>query len=114
MEQQKLNESMIPPYKAALVEAEKSAATAEKYLRDVRAFARWLAGRAITKEAAAAWKARLVELGYAPASVNAMLSALNSLLDFLGRGDCRVKFLDRKSTRLNSSHKRSSRMPSSA
>ena len=29
---------------------EKSAATVEKYLRDVRAFARWLEGREITKE----------------------------------------------------------------
>jgi len=38
MEQQKLNESMIPPYKAALVEAEKSAATVEKYLYHVRQF----------------------------------------------------------------------------
>ena len=72
---------------------EKSAATVEKYLRDVRAFARWLEGREITKEQTAAWKAYLVEQGYAPASVNAMLSALNSLLDFLGFGDCRVKFL---------------------
>ena len=72
---------------------EKSAATVEKYLRDVRAFARWLEGREITKERTAAWKTHLVERGYAPASVNAMLSALNSLLDFLGFGDCRVKFL---------------------
>ena len=72
---------------------EKSAATVEKYLRDVRAFARWLEGREITKERTAAWKTHLVERGYAPASVNAMLSALNGLLDFLGLGDCRVKFL---------------------
>ena len=72
---------------------EKSAATVEKYLRDVRAFARWLEGREITKERTAAWKTHLVERGYAPASVNAMLSALNSLLDFLGFGDCRVKLL---------------------
>ena len=72
---------------------EKSAATVEKYLRDVRAFARWLEGREITKERTAAWKTHLVERGYAPASVNAMLSALNSLLDFLGFGECRVKFL---------------------
>lgn len=55
---------------------EKSAATVEKYLRDVRAFARWLEGREITKERTAAWKTHLVERGYAPASVNAMLSAL--------------------------------------
>ncbi len=72
---------------------EKSAATVEKYLRDVRAFARWLEGREITKERTAAWKTHLVERGYAPASVNAMLSALNGLLDFLELGTCRVKFL---------------------
>ena len=72
---------------------EKSAATVEKYLRDVRAFARWLEGREITKERTAAWKTHLVERGYAPASINAKLSALNSLLEFLGLGGCRVKFL---------------------
>ena len=72
---------------------EKSAATVEKYLRDVRAFARWLEGREITKERTAEWKAHLTEQGYAPASVNAMLSALNGLLDFLELGTCRVKFL---------------------
>ncbi len=72
---------------------EKSAATVEKYLRDIRSFICWLDGREITKEQTAAWKAHLTEQGYAPASVNAMLSALNSLLDFLELGTCRVKFL---------------------
>ena len=38
-------------------------------------------------------EAHLVERGYAPASINAKLSALNSLLEFLGLGGCRVKFL---------------------
>ncbi|MFR6185459.1 MAG: hypothetical protein ACLUJG_07815 [Lawsonibacter sp.] len=44
----------------------KGAATVEKYLPDVRAFARWLEGREITKERTAAWKTHLVERGYAP------------------------------------------------
>ena len=72
---------------------EKSAATVEKYLRDIRAFICWPDGREITKERTAEWKAHLTEQGYAPASVNAMLSALNGLLDFLELGTCRVKFL---------------------
>lgn len=72
---------------------EKSAATIEKYLRDLRNFACWLDGRKITKERTAEWKAHLVERDYAPASVNTMLSALNGLLDFLELGACRVKFL---------------------
>ena len=65
----------------------------EKYLRDLHAFSVWADGREINKELTAEWKAHLVEENYAPASVNAMLSALNSLLDFLGFGDCRAKFL---------------------
>lgn len=71
---------------------EKSTATIEKYLRDVQIFACWLDERKITKKETAAWKAHLAE-GYAPASINAMLSALNSLLVFLGFKDCRSKFL---------------------
>ena len=72
---------------------EKSAATVEKYLRDIRSVICWPDGREITKERTAEWKAHLTEQGYAPASVNAMLSALNGLLDFLELGTCRVKFL---------------------
>ena len=47
----------------------------------------------ISKELTAEWKNHLVEQHYAPTSINAMLSALNSLLGFLGLNDCRVKFL---------------------
>ena len=72
---------------------EKKPATIEKYLRTAGAFVCWLDGEELTRERTAAWKTHLVEQGYAPASVNAMLSALNSFLDFLGFGDCRVKFL---------------------
>ena len=45
------------------------------------------------REAAAGWKAHLVAEGYAPVSVNAMLSSLNSLFRFLGWEECRVRFL---------------------
>ncbi|MGI5988283.1 MAG: tyrosine-type recombinase/integrase [Dysosmobacter sp.] len=65
----------------------------EKYLRSVCAFASWLDGREITKELAANCKAHLASQNYAPTTVNAMLSALNSLLEFLGLQECRVKFL---------------------
>lgn len=72
---------------------EKSMATIEKYLRDIRSFASWLDGRAITKELTTEWKKYLLEKGYAPATINAMLSALNGLLDFLDLHEYRVKFL---------------------
>ena len=93
MNEYKLTSKHIQLYADHLRLEEKGAAPIEKYLRDVRAFGFWLDGREISKENTAAWKAHLVEQGYAPASVNAMLSALNSLLEFLGLRACRVKFL---------------------
>ena len=93
MSEHKLTPLQIQAFARHLLLEEKSAATMEKYLRDIRAFACWLGDREICKELTAEWKAYLAEQGYAPASVNAMLSALNSLLDFLGFGDCRVRFL---------------------
>ena len=72
---------------------EHSPGTVEKYLRDVGAFARWLEDRPVTKEAVAGWKAHLQAAGYAPATINSMLAALNGLFRFLGWDECRVKFL---------------------
>ena len=70
---------------------ERSAGTVENYLRHVRAFCAWLDGKPVTKEAASAWKSRLVKKGYRPGTVNAMLVPLNQLFKFLGCEDCRVK-----------------------
>ena len=88
-----LTRTQIEAYTRHLQAEEKSPATAEKYLRDIRAFARWLEGRPVTKELTAAWKAYLLDRGYAPVTINSMLSALNGLFRFLGWEDCRVKFL---------------------
>lgn len=88
-----ITEKQMERYTRHLRTEERSAATVEKYSRDAAAFAAWLGGRELTKELTLAWKARLVEQGYAAASVNAMLSALNGFLRFIGREDCRVRFL---------------------
>ena len=93
MAEHRLTPLQIHAFARHLLLEKKSAATIEKYLRNVRAFAGWLDGQEITKERNAAWKAHLVERGYALAGINAKLSALNSLLEFLGLRDCRVKFL---------------------
>ena len=93
MKNRQLTQQQIRAYARHLQLGEKSSATMEKYLRDIRAFACWLDGRDISKELTAEWKSHLVSQGYAPTTVNAMLSALNSLLDFLGLVECRVKFL---------------------
>lgn len=72
---------------------EKSDATREKYLRDAEAFFLFTGKNEISKEGVLAWKQQLIDLGYAIRSINSMLASVNSLLDFLGLGDCKVKSL---------------------
>lgn len=87
----KLSVTNIKEFADYLCREEKSAATQEKYLRDVRAFFRYLDSGKITKELVVAWKKQLVENGYAVRSINSMLASINSLLDFLGLQNCKVK-----------------------
>lgn len=93
MKNRQLTQQQIRAYAHYLQMEEKSGATMEKYLRDIQAFACWLDGRDISKELTSEWKSHLVSQDYAPTTVNAMLSALNSLLEFLDLRECRVKFL---------------------
>lgn len=72
---------------------ERSEGTVEKYLRDMRQFAAWLDGRAVSRDTAAAWKAWLLDRGSEPSTVNGKLAALNSFLRFMGWEDSRVKNL---------------------
>lgn len=66
-------------------------ATREKYLRDVRRFMMDTGGVPVTKELVSDWRNGLIQRGYAVRSVNSMLASVNSLLQMLGWGDCRVK-----------------------
>lgn len=93
MNQYQVTEKQIVGYSRYLRAEERGAGTVEKYLRDVRAFARWLGGRPVSRERAAGWKSHLLDTGYAPATINSMLAALNGLFRFLGWDECRVKFL---------------------
>lgn len=74
-----------------LYQEEKSAATIEKYLRDVRAFFRFSEKQPITKELVIAFKQNLIDRGYAVRSINSMLASVNSLLNFLGLAECKTK-----------------------
>lgn len=74
-----------------LVLEEKSAATVEKYLRDVRAFFCFAGCSQITKERMMDYKKSLIERNYAVRSINSMLASLNCLLTFMHWADCKVK-----------------------
>ena len=93
MEKRDLTARRIAAYGQALRAEDRSPSTAEKYLRDVRAFSRWLDGREVVRQRAVEWREHLLAQGYAPVTVNSMLAALNGLFRFLGWEDCRVKFL---------------------
>lgn len=93
MEDFKLTAERIAAYGRYLKQEERTPATLEKYLRDVRAFALWLDGRPVTREAVTGWKERLLAERRAPSTVNAALSALNGLFRFLGWEGCRARFV---------------------
>lgn len=90
MNQQWTYTAEIQQFEQYLITEEKSAATMEKYLRDIRGFCSYLAGRLIRKEETIAYKEHLTAR-YAPASVNSMLIAVNSFLRFIGLPDCCVR-----------------------
>ena len=88
----KITDTKIAEFKRYLQNEERAAATVEKYIRDIVAFGAWLGGLEIGKNAVLAYKDYLVET-YAPASVNSILSSLNSFFRFAGWHDCHVKTL---------------------
>lgn len=67
MHDRTLPPSVLETFRSHLQHAERSPSTIEKYLRSIRAFACWLNGRTVTKDAVAAWKSHLVARSYAPA-----------------------------------------------
>lgn len=51
-----------------------------------------LAGeREVTKECTSAWRDELLDQGYSPVTINAMIAALNKFVSFVGWEECRVK-----------------------
>ena len=91
MEERIINQKRIQQFSQYLAQEEKSAATVEKYLRDVQAFHRFVEGRPVNKALVIAYKKQCMEQGYAVRSINSMLASINSFLGFMGWLDCKVK-----------------------
>ena len=88
-----LSEACIRAFHDYLIREEKSTATVEKYLRDVRAFLNFAGHKIITKELVMDYKQSLLDKKYAVSSINSMLASINSMLTFFEWGDCKVKSL---------------------
>lgn len=84
--------AQLENFKQYLVSQEKSRATVEKYVRDVKMFAEFLGNSKPTRETVIVYKIHL-QNNYAARSVNSMLASINCLFEFLNRYDLRVKML---------------------
>ena len=83
------NESIML-FQAHLPDEEKSKATLEKYLRDVRGFFEWLGDSFLDKSRVLEYKKYLSER-YAVASVNSIISSLNSFFSYHEWYELRIK-----------------------
>jgi site-specific recombinase XerD len=87
-----ITEELIATYKTYLKENEKSKATIEKYIRDVRRLKDYAKGNEITKELMIAYKEKLYrEDDYKISSINSYLEAANRFLEYAGWYEVRVK-----------------------
>ena len=88
----KITKELISKFRQYLIEEEKATATVEKYTRDINVFAAWLGEKTLDKETVLTYKESLTK-NYAPASVNSVLSSLNSFFAFNEWYNLRVKNL---------------------
>lgn len=88
-----ITEAIIKKFQVKMTEDEKSEATKEKYIRDIKAFCAFCGKNQPTKDVVIAYKQKLISDGYAARSVNSMLASLNSLFEFLGWHELHVKSL---------------------
>jgi len=85
-------EEELQSYKYYLRTHERSEATIQKYIHDIRQFLAYdgaAEAKPVEKTRVIAWK-RHMEATYAPATVNAAIAAVNGFLEFLGQPDCKV------------------------
>ncbi len=73
-----------------LLEEEKSENTRLKYIRDVKKFLEFINNQEIEKKDVLAFKEKLME-NYEPTSINSILVAVNSFLEYIELPMCRVK-----------------------
>ena len=87
--------NQISEFKKYLLNEEKSSVTVEKYIRDVTIFYVWCNNRAIEKSDVIAYKEFLMG-SYKIASVNSMLSSINSFFTYLEWFELKVKTLKKQ------------------
>lgn len=88
----KITNGLIQKFKEYLINEEKSSSTMDKYIRDITTFMKWCEHRELNKSIILQYKQELIEK-YSPATVNSVLSSLNSFFIFNEWHDLKVKTL---------------------
>ncbi|MBE6619058.1 MAG: integrase [Ruminococcaceae bacterium] len=86
----RITDKIIADYKRHLINEEKSPATLEKYFRDLREFCLWIPDACLTKDTVLKYKEKIIS-EYSCASVNSIISSLNSFFSFNGWYDLKIK-----------------------
>lgn len=89
----KITDFTLKQFYEHLLEEEKSQATIDKYMRDLREFAGFIREQDISKEIVIDYKRKLMNDGYKPRSINSILASIHSYLNVFGLGDMKVKTL---------------------
>ena len=90
MKRRKMNTECLEEFKAYLENEERSAATVEKYIRDVKRFVDYISAKKLCKQSVLEYKSMLGN-AYAVASANSMIAATNCFLRFCGWHELCVK-----------------------
>lgn len=88
----KITNKLIQKFKCYLINEEKSSSTIDKYIRDITVFMVWCKETELNKSVVLEYKQDIVEK-YAPASVNSILSSLNSFFAYNEWYDLKLKAL---------------------
>ena len=89
---EKISIKKVGEFENNLIMNEKSLATIKKYIKEIRNFLDFLDGGDITKTRVMQYLAAL-QPEYRAQTINVKLSAVNAFLDFIGRPECRVRFI---------------------
>ena len=90
MKKRNIKQEQLKAFREFLKTEERSSATIEKYIRDVRHFLKFVGNNGVDKEKILEYKNDLGQ-SYSVASANSMLAAINSFLRFCEWGDLCVK-----------------------
>ena len=87
-----ITEKLIDSFRLWLYEEERSENTIEKYLRDIRRFAKCVGKTDLQKADVLDYKRKLCE-SYSPRSVNSVISSINAFFTFMGWYELKIKTL---------------------